>query len=207
MITWSNDINLDRICDGLNKYIANYDMKDYYIFGLQQADRPHVRINPKCPDSLKNLFLKSGYTVEEGITERYCRDCDANHSEHDCHCEDGCEYCDPNVIGIGLRKDVRGDVDAAKKLIKTIIFALEDKLIIDRTSKLTLGRRVRKTITKVKDKKVKKPSEGVEGVVAFINNVTPVPSRDERAVVLPDYLSDHYFPDPEEDEDDWNPRR
>jgi hypothetical protein len=140
MITWAEDTNLDRICAGINKHIINYEMKDYYIFGLQQEDRPHVRITPKCPAPLKDLFIKSGYSLEVRNTERYCSSCDATHAHGNCHCDTGCEYCDPSVVGIGLRRDIRKDIASSKKLIKTIIFAIEDKLILSSSSKLSLPR-------------------------------------------------------------------
>ncbi len=149
MITWSEDVNLNRICKDLNKGVSRFKMRDYHIYGLRQEDRPHVRISPECPLQLKVLFLKSGYkleVVEEN--QRYHASCDANHSVGDCCCgvDGGCDYCNPNTINIGLRRDVRSDSKIARKLIKTIIFAVEGKLVLEAKSKLSLGRRVRKAV-------------------------------------------------------------
>lgn len=156
MVTWSDDINLERICEGINKYISNYEMRDYYIFGLQKEDRPHVRISPDCPQLLKDLFINSGYTLEiRANDERYCAECDTSHTQGDCHCDgdtrSNCQYCSPLIVSLGLRRDIRNDIDACRKLIKTIIFAMEDKLVLDKNSRLHLGRKVTKIVTKPKE--------------------------------------------------------
>lgn len=194
MVTWSDDINLERICDGINKYISNYKMKDYYIFGLQQGDRPHVRITPECPQSLRDLFLKSGYALEvRNNNERYCGECDTHHTLGDCHCggDNTCPYCNPEVISIGIRRDIRGDVDACRKLIKTIMFAIEGKLVLDKNSKLNLGRRVSRDAPKPSEpKEEKKELELPDGVLAALSdlrldaNTTTV----SRALIENDYI-------------------
>ncbi len=150
MVTWSDDVNLDRICEGINKYISKFEMKEYHIYGLCQEDRPHVRISPTCPKSLVELFQRSGYTLEvRDSNDRHCNDCDDTHSPGNCHCEGSCEYCRPDVIAIGLRRDIRGDTASCRRLIKTLVFALEEKLILEPDSKLHLGRRVVKTAVQV----------------------------------------------------------
>lgn len=157
MVTWSDDVNLERICEGINKYISGYKMKDYYIFGLQQADRPHVRISPACPQSLVDLFAKSGYALEVRDTnEKYCGSCDSTHVSGNCHCDGaGCDYCDATIVSIGLRHDVRNDIVACRKLVKTIIFAVEEKLILNKDSKLKL-KRVSRIVTKPKKEEQEK---------------------------------------------------
>jgi hypothetical protein len=149
MITWSTDKHLGVICSDMNKYIAGYDINDYYIYGMQQTDRPHVKISPEPCEQLATIFKMSGYTSEFATTNsRYCSACDDTHTLNACHCPgDGtpCVYCDQNVTMIGLRLDVRQDKVVARQLIKTIIFAMEGKLITDKTSRLDLGTKVKRS--------------------------------------------------------------
>lgn len=154
MLTWSNDVNLDEICEGMNKHLSKFQMRDYYVFGLQTSSRPHIRLSigkgtPNCPKELMDLFERSRYTLEikpaEGL---YCPECDTTHTFGDCCCtgdEGSCSLCDPDTVSIGIRRDIRNNILTSKKLIKTIIFALESKLVIETKSKLELGRSVRKT--------------------------------------------------------------
>ena len=149
MITWSDDANLDIICTDINKYISSYKMKNYFIYGLQGQERPHVRIAPKVTPVLVDLFQKSKYILEtKEKAERYCSNCDTKHWFGECCCSAaaGCELCFEDNITIGLRRDIRSNPTIARKLIKTVNFGLEDKLVLSPTSKLNLGRRVRKKI-------------------------------------------------------------
>jgi len=144
-ITWSNDANLDRICLDINKYISNYRMRNYYIYGLQQDNRPHVAVAPYASPLLIDLFKRSNYTLEvKEKALRYCDNCDTSHSLGDCCCDSKCGLCDRRNITIGLRRDVRSSPAIARKLVKTIIFSLEGKLVAPPTVKLNLGRHVRK---------------------------------------------------------------
>jgi hypothetical protein len=158
MITWSDDVNLDKICVDINKYISSYKMKSYFIYGLQGQERPHVRVAPAVTPVLVDLFKQSKYLLEtKEVAERYCADCDTKHWHGECCCDTdlGCELCHENNITIGIRRDIRGNVPVARKLIKTIIFGLEDKLVIAPSSKLNLGRRVRKKMILPRKKVVK----------------------------------------------------
>lgn len=160
MVTWSDDVNLERICEGINKYIAHYKMNNYHIYGLQLGDRPHVRISPRCPEVLKDLFKRSGYVLEvKEVSERHCSDCDDTHSLGNCHCEldEGCTFCRLDTVSIGIRRDIRSNIQMTRKLIKTIIFAVEDKLIVGPDVKLKLTR-VRKTLDKPVKKDKKAPN-------------------------------------------------
>lgn len=160
MITWSDDINMNRICEGMDKHLVHFKMKEYYIFGLQQNDRPHVRLSPPCPKSLAGLFERSGYILEiRDTAHKYCSDCDENHSTGNCHCSEGyCKFCNPDVVAIGLRRDVRNDITVCRKLIKTVIFAVENKLVVENNAKLNLGRRVYRTLVKKEEKGGKRSS-------------------------------------------------
>ena len=151
MITWTSDLHLSEICENIN--IVGYKMRDYYIYGLQMESRPHVRITPRASPSLKKLFASSPYVLEvKEVRTRYCGECDTEHTSTTCCCNGarGCGVCDDKVISIGLRLDIRQNIKVANKLIKTIIFAMENKLILGKQSKLNLGKSVRKTIRKVK---------------------------------------------------------
>lgn len=165
MITWSDDANLDKICIDINKYISSYKMKNYFIYGLQGQERPHVRVAPKVTPVLQELFKQSNYLLDtKEVAERYCADCDTKHWHGECCCNNdrGCELCQEDNITIGLRRDIRSNVIMSRKLIKTVIFGLEDKLILSPTSKLNLGRRVRKKMIVPKMKMVKE-KHGVLG--------------------------------------------
>lgn len=144
MITWSKDKYLDEICVDINKYISNYGTKEYYIFGMKQENRPHVKLTPTSSKVLKDLFDRSGYSIEfYQKNEKYCSSCGEIHTRNNCHCRGVCSFCDQRPINIGLRLDVRLNKVVARKLIKTIIFAMENKLIIDKSSRLNLGSRVK----------------------------------------------------------------
>lgn len=146
MITWSGDANLESICEDINKYISRYKMKNYYIYGLQQVDRPHVRISGGVEVALVNLFNRSGYEIEPVASgeERYCSRCDGMHTSGDCCCTGKCELCDSTTVAIGLRRDIRSKKEVARRLIKTLIFSAEGKLLIDDDSVIHLGRGISK---------------------------------------------------------------
>jgi hypothetical protein len=153
LITWSGDVNLDSICEDINKYISRYKMKNYYIYGLQQADRPHVRVSGSADVAVVDLFKRSGYELEI-VTDkngRYCAQCDNMHTSGDCCCTNKCELCDPDTVSIGLRRDVRSNKLTARKLIKTLIFSTEGNLIVNSKSLLHLGRSVAKRRMKCAD--------------------------------------------------------
>lgn len=118
MITWTeDDYNLNKICKDINKYISEYKMSRYHIYGLQNTNRPHVRIHA-ANKQLEELFKRSGYTLEVG------KPVDA----------------DDNVIAIGIRFDVRQNIKITRQLIKTIVLAFENKLVTTNSSTLLLGR-------------------------------------------------------------------
>lgn len=193
MITWSDDVNLDKICLDINKYISNYKMKNYFIYGLQGQERPHVRIAPKITPVLVDLFGQSKYLLEtKEVAERYCAGCDTKHWHGECCCDTaiGCELCLEDNITIGIRRDIRGNIPVARKLIKTIIFGLEDKLVIEPSSKLNFGRRVRRKMIMPRKKKVEKADveEGVREQFEAIcsgGSTGPSGSHIERPVLTP----------------------
>ena len=116
MITWTNaDYNLDKICTDINKYISEYKMNAYHVYGLQNTGRPHVRIH-LANKQLEELFKRSGYKLEVG------------------------KPLENGVVGIGVRYDVRTNVKITRQLIKTIVLAFENKLVTTNSSVLLLGR-------------------------------------------------------------------
>lgn len=116
MISWAaDDFNMEKICTDINKFVHDYKMHDYHVYGLKNEGRPHVRIHAANPQ-LELLFKKSGYLLEVSKP-----------------IDDGV------VIGIGLRHDLRKNVKVSRQLIKTIVLAFENKLVTTESSVLFLG--------------------------------------------------------------------
>lgn len=149
----SGDVNLNDICTDINKYISGYAIRHYHIYGLKQERRPHIQILGSANVApLVQLVQDAGYTIlTSGRNLRYCEDCDEKHyaasatSARNCCCSGKCNMCDPSAISIGLRLDIRRNPVAARKLIKTIIFGIEGKLVVDPRSKLDLGAKIKKS--------------------------------------------------------------
>jgi len=116
MLTFNiKDYNLSVICTSLKKGLNKFKIKDYYIFGLKLEGRPHLTINQTIPTELKNLLIKSNVLFKKEAPK------------------------EKDTIRIGLRKDVRENTLFAKNLIKTIIFAYENKLVYNPEFKIEHG--------------------------------------------------------------------
>jgi len=116
MLTFNHkDYNLKLICSRLKSALNEFKTKSYFVYGIKIEDgakkrRPHILIKSKekIPTELINLFDRSNLKVVVN------------------------NLSDKNTdITIGLRKDVRKNIQFSKNIIKTIIFAFEGKLIID----------------------------------------------------------------------------
>lgn len=154
MFTYSEaDYNLEKICGSLNsKYLANFKTYKYRVYGLRTAGRPHVVLTFPTKEKLvqiHELFRVSGYRLNIEVSDTvYCPDCEADHDPGNCHCGGNihsCVFCSGVTCSIGLRRDVRASVKVAQKLIKTIMFSVESKLLLNNNSRLFLGRNVKKS--------------------------------------------------------------
>ena len=117
-----NDYNLLKIRH--ESKLANMATKvDYYIYGLTKTHNNRlIEIKNSCKDdnieTRSNLIISFFNKNGLGIVYSYN------------------EYGENNEIQIGLRKDLRQDVVLCSAILKTIIFALEGRLKLNKKFKL-----------------------------------------------------------------------
>lgn len=110
-----NDFNMDRI-NAINFKMNGYKMKsEYWVYGLQQKNRPPVRIGVNdqgLPNSEQQLELIE-FFKNQGV-------------------ELIIDHPEEAEITIGIRHDLRKKPRFASAIVRTIIFFLEGKLSLSK---------------------------------------------------------------------------